>query len=288
MRHGTVLGCTSEPSTVPFLMKNILLGGGKTIMTEHDKIRLETVKFLRGIYRLDEVAGMNYDTPCIRFRQGKKTIVSINLHEDYYDFQIVLGKAEREKFEAVRHEFPAEIQELYDRKRTLHDGKWLLIRVADLKTLEAVKKLILIKKKPNRKPLPKENALYGKCGHCCDMCVHYTGITEEFREMLIPHLAAVYDSTIWDMRCTGCDTPGGYYHREGNELCDAMKCLKEKQLITCFECSNYPCEKSTVGYQFLEHKNISADDVTWAILPYVPNQYEKPVGGLLMSDKLTL
>ena len=27
--------------------------------------------------------------------------------------------------------------------------------------------------------------------------------------------------------------------------------------------------KSTVGYKLLEHKSISADDVTWAILPYV-------------------
>jgi len=26
-------------------------------------------------------------------------------HEDHYDFLIVLGKAEREKFEAVKHEF---------------------------------------------------------------------------------------------------------------------------------------------------------------------------------------
>lgn len=88
---------------------------------------------------MDEVAGMYYNIPCVRFRQGKKTIVSINLHEDYYDFQIVLGRVEREKFEVVKHEFPLEIQELYDREPTRHDGKWLLIRVADLKTLEAVK-----------------------------------------------------------------------------------------------------------------------------------------------------
>jgi len=102
---------------------------------------------------------------------------------------------------------PLEIQELYDRQRTLRDGKWLFIRVYDLKTLEAVKKLILIKKKPNRKLFSKDNALYGKCGHRCDICVHYTGITEEFREMLIPHLNTVYGASDWDMRCTGCDTP---------------------------------------------------------------------------------
>ena len=40
-------------------------------MTEHDKIRLEVVKFLLGKCRLDEVRGMNYDVPFVRFRQGK-------------------------------------------------------------------------------------------------------------------------------------------------------------------------------------------------------------------------
>ncbi|HHY82972.1 MAG TPA: DUF3788 family protein [Clostridiales bacterium] len=131
-------------------------------MKEFDKVRFETVKFMRDKYWLDEVAGMYYNISCLKFRQGKKTILSINLHDDHYDFQIILGKAEREKFEAVKHEFPLEIQELYDRERTLHDGKWLLIHVADLKTLEAVKKLILIKKKPNSKPFSKENAVYGR------------------------------------------------------------------------------------------------------------------------------
>mgnify|MGYP000267997963 FL=1 len=244
-------------------------------MKEFDKVRLETVKFMRGKYRLDEVAGMNYDIPCIRFRQGKKTIVAINLHDDHYDFQIVFGKTEREKFEAIRYEFPLEIQELYDRERTLHDGKWLLISVYDLKTLEAVKKLILIKKKPNRKPFSKENAVYGKCGHRCDLCVHYTGITKEFREMLIPHLNAVYGESVWDMRCTGCDTPNCYCYQDGYGLCEPLKCLHTKQLNSCFDCVNYPCAQATVGYRQLEHKNISADDVTWAILPYVPYQYEK-------------
>lgn len=117
--------------------------------------------------------------------------------------------------------------------------------------------------------------MYGKCGHRCDLCVHYTAITEEFREMLIPHLNAVYGVSSWDMRCTGCDTPDCHCRRKGNELCEPLKCLYTKQLKTCFDCEKYPCEQATVGYKFLEHRNISADDVTWAILPYVPYQYEK-------------
>lgn len=244
-------------------------------MAEFEEVRLEIVKFMRGKYKLDEVAGMYYDIPCLKFRQGKKTIVSINLHEGYYDFQIILGKAEREKFEAIKHEFPIKIQEIYDNERTLHDGKWLLIRVNDLHTLEAVKKLILIKKKPNRKQFSKENAVFGKCGHRCDLCVHYMGISEKFRDTLIPHLSAVYGDSDWSMRCTGCDTSGCHCCGDGNELCEPLKCLHHNQLVNCFTCEKYPCAQATVGYRQLEHKSISSDDVTWAILPYVPWQYEK-------------
>ena len=206
-------------------------------MTEFEKIELEIVKFMRGKYRLDEVAGMFYDVPCVKFRQGKKTIVSVNLHKDHYVFQIILGKAEREKFEVAKHEFPKEIQELYERERTLHDGKWLLIRVDDLQTLDAVKKLILIKKNPNCKQLSKENAVYGKCGHRCDLCVHYTGITDEFRNFLIPHLNAVYGSNSdWSMRCTGCDTTNCHCYVTDYGVCEPLKCLQQNQLINCFEC----------------------------------------------------
>ena len=244
-------------------------------MTEFEKVGFEIVKFMRGKYRLDEVAGMYYDTPCLKFRQGKKTIVSINLYKDHYDFQIILGKAEREKFEAIKHQFPIDIQNLYDSERTLHDGKWLLICVDNLHALEAVKKLILLKKKPNRKPFLKENAEFGKCGHRCDLCVHYTGIKEELRDILIPHLNAVYGNSDWSMRCTGCETSGCHCCGKDKELCEALKCLHENKLKICFDCEDYPCKKSTVGYRQLEHRNISSDDVTWAILPYVPRQYEE-------------
>ncbi len=55
------------------------------------------------------------------------------------------------------------------------------------------------------------------------------------------------------------------------QACEPLKCLPQKQISHCFECNEYPCGQATVGYRQLEHKDISADDVTWAILPYVPN-----------------
>lgn len=238
--------------------------------TELQKISEETIRFMRGKYVLDEVPGKYYEIDCLKFRQGKKTILSVNLHEDHYDFQIIFGKAEREKFEAQRDEFPQSVVNLYDKACTYHDGKWMLIRVDTMETLEAVKKMIIIKKKPNRKPFLRENAVYGKCGHRCDLCIHFSGgaISDEFREELEERLTRVYNNADWTMRCSGCGTAGCH-----TKLCDQLKCAIEKGCDTCVSCKQYSCSKATAGYAKLEAKGILADDVTWAILPFVPYQY---------------
>ena len=250
--------------------------------TELQKVSEETMRFMRGNYVLDEVPGKYYDIDCLKFRQGKRTILSINIHEDHYDFQIIFGKAEREKFEARRNEFPKAIQDLYDKERTLHDGKWMLIRVEDMATLEVVKQMILIKKNPNRKPFPKEQAVYADCGHRCDLCVHYTSGTfsEEFREEVKERLTRVYNSPgtkvedgYWgkDMQfCNGC-AQGGL---NGNHDCEQKKCAAAKGFDKCVNCDQYPCDKATAGWPpKIETKSILAGDVTWAILPYVDGQY---------------
>lgn len=55
--------------------------------------------------------------------------------------------------------------------------------------------------------------------------------------------------------------------------CNQKKCYTKKRLTACVDCSEYPCHKATAGYKNLEPRNISADDVIWAVLPYVPYQY---------------
>ena len=81
-------------------------------MTAFEKVSLEFVKFMRGQYKLDEVAGMYYDIPCLRFRQGKKTIVSVNLHKDYYDIQ----ELPKHIFEEMMHFF--EVYKTLEHKKT--------------------------------------------------------------------------------------------------------------------------------------------------------------------------
>lgn len=246
------------------------------------KVAEETMRFMRGKYALDEVPGKYYDIDCLKFRQGKKTILSINIHEDHYDFQIIFGKAEREKFDAQRDAFPKEIQDLYDKAHTYHDGKWMLIRVEDVAALEAVKRMILIKKNPNRKPFPKEQAVYADCGHRCDLCVHYTGgtISEEYRAELRERVTRVYcppgtniDDGLWgkDMElCGGCGNGG----ISGKHDCAQKQCADGKNAAKCADCGEYPCGNATVGYPpRIEAKAVLAHDVTWAILPFVDGQY---------------
>ena len=256
--------------------------------TELKKVSQETMRFMRGKYRLDEVPGKYYDIDCLKFRQGKKTILSINIHDDRYDFQVIFGKAERDKFDARREEFPKIIQDIYNSEKNLHDGKWMLIPVADLDMLEAVKKLILIKKNPNRKPFSKEQAVYGNCGHRCDLCVHYNGgtINDDFRLELIERVNRVYcpDKPLEEaiknhFLCPGCEKAHSgdsdvELNSHTNGLCEQKKCAASKGNEKCVNCSNYPCSKSTAGWPpKIELKHILADDVTWAILPYVEGQY---------------
>lgn len=87
-------------------------------MNELEKTELETVKFLRGKYQLNEIPLTCSGIPCVKFRQGSRTIVSIDLYKNHYVFQIVFGKTEQEKFESARHGFSSEIQSLYDSTHT--------------------------------------------------------------------------------------------------------------------------------------------------------------------------
>jgi hypothetical protein len=237
---------------------------GKTML---ERVSEETMCFIRGRYRLDEV-GNGKDE--LKFRSGGKTVLTIYICDEHFDFLIIFGKAEREKFEAERDSFPKAIRDIYDASKTNHDGKWMHIPVADLDTLEAVKRLVMIKKTPNRKPFPKETAVYSKCGQRCDLCIHYSGgtISDEFRKELCERLSRVYPVDDWSMRCPGC------YNKPEDEVCRSLECAKSKGLDKCLDCEDYHCGTAApVGYSKIEPKSILADDVTWAILPYVYKQY---------------
>ena len=60
-----------------------------------EKVSHETMVFMRGNYRLDEI-GDGKDE--LKFKQGQKTILTIYIHEDKFTFLVIFGKKEREIF----------------------------------------------------------------------------------------------------------------------------------------------------------------------------------------------
>ena len=61
---------------------------------------------------------------------------------------VVLGGAERDKFEARRHAWSPQLVELYDQTKTLQDGKWLTVAVSSADDRRDVLELIRMKRPP--------------------------------------------------------------------------------------------------------------------------------------------
>lgn len=239
-------------------------------MTELEKVRRETMVFMRGKYRLDEI-GDGKDE--LKFKQGKSTVLTVYTHDDRYTFLVIFGKKERDTFEPIRETFSPWLQSVYDGANTYHDGKWMFIDVTTIEQLEEVKRLVVIKKKPNRKPFPKDGAYYAKCGQRCDLCIHYNGLSEERRAEITPLLTHFWGIEDWSMRCSGCYEPDCH---AANGDCEPQKCALEKNACECRQCKEYPCKNAGVANDTarIHTGTVSADEVTWAILPYVSEQYE--------------
>ena len=88
-------------------------------------------------------------------KRGGKSFTILGIHEGYFMVCVVFGKAEREAFEQCRHEFSEAVQTEYDAAETLHDGKWMGFDVYDDTLVDDIIKMLSIKRKPNRKVLPK-------------------------------------------------------------------------------------------------------------------------------------
>lgn len=58
-------------------------------MNNLEKVSHETMVFMRGKYRLDEI-GDGRDE--LKFKQGQKTILTVYTHEDKFTFLIIFGE----------------------------------------------------------------------------------------------------------------------------------------------------------------------------------------------------
>ena len=170
----------------------------------------------------------------VKFQCGDVMIAKILIHKDGYDFYI--------------NNSPP-------------------ITVRCLKELETVKEIILQTNKPNRKPFPKENIVLCRNGDRCDLCYQYAHsiFTDEFHKKLAERAGRLYNyEPDYSRNC-----PGGYK----GISCGVNDCAKGQGLEGCPDCANYPCGKTGQVSCGIDASSISADDITWLILPFVDGQY---------------
>lgn len=85
-----------------------------------------------------------------KYRRGGRTLCALYARENCVGFMVILGKAERIKFEQEREHFSREVQRIYDEAQTYHDGKWMMFEPADTSLFDDFIRLLSIKRKPNR------------------------------------------------------------------------------------------------------------------------------------------
>lgn len=86
-----------------------------------------------------------------KYRRGGKTLCALYARENCVGFMIILGKDERSKFETDRENYSKDVQEIYSKTQTYHDGKWLMFEPVDTSLFSDFISLLRIKRKPNRK-----------------------------------------------------------------------------------------------------------------------------------------
>lgn len=86
-----------------------------------------------------------------KYRRGGKTLCTFYAKKDIANILIILGKIEREKFEAQRDIYTERMLALYDTTESYHDGKWLWIPIDNELSFDDIVNMLKIKRKPNRK-----------------------------------------------------------------------------------------------------------------------------------------
>jgi hypothetical protein len=86
-----------------------------------------------------------------KYRRGGKTLCALYARYNCFGFMIIFGKNEREKFEADRSNYSSSVQQTYDEATTYHDGKWMMFELENTDIFDDMKKMLAIKRKPNKK-----------------------------------------------------------------------------------------------------------------------------------------
>lgn len=111
------------------------------------------VQCVDSLYDMDRTWGKGFGDWIYeyKYRRGGKTLCTFYAKKGVANILIILGKAEREKFELMRNDFSEGMLKMYDSTNTYHDGKWLWIPIDEKLTEDDIIRLLKIKRRPNRK-----------------------------------------------------------------------------------------------------------------------------------------
>ena len=113
----------------------------------------ELIEAIDSLYDVDRLWDKGFGDWKIeyKYRRGGKTLCTFYAKEGVANLLITYGKAEREKFEVIKASVSKQLQEIYERTATLHDGKWLWIPLDYNIRIEDIIEMLKIKRRPNRK-----------------------------------------------------------------------------------------------------------------------------------------
>lgn len=113
----------------------------------------ELCKTIEKAYDMDQLWDKDYREWIYeyKYRRGGKTLCTLYAKEETFGLQIIFGKDERAKVEAIRNELSEDVRQIYENAHTYHDGKWVMFYPTDTAMFEDFMKLLRLKRRSNRK-----------------------------------------------------------------------------------------------------------------------------------------
>lgn len=100
-----------------------------------------------GVFSPDWLYGGKKHGWSLRYKKSKAFCTFLPEYR-LFSVVVVLGAAEREKFEARRDNWRSQLVKLYDEAQTYHDGKWLRVAISSADDRHDVTELLSMKRPP--------------------------------------------------------------------------------------------------------------------------------------------
>lgn len=102
-------------------------------------------KFYPGVFTPDWIYGGKKHGWSLRYKKSKSFCTFLPEYR-LFSVVVVLGAAERERFEAQRSKWRTGLLKTYDDAETYHDGKWLKLSITSADELNDVTELLSMKR----------------------------------------------------------------------------------------------------------------------------------------------